>query len=207
MNSHGTKFRCLLAGVLAISIASAAACSDDDSSPGQAEESSEASEESASEDETQGEDDSTSEAETGEIPDPDFGEPGPLHGEDGRGSFRFGAASAATQIEDQNEHTDWYWFTLPSSQGGVGKGTPVGEAARGFSMALEDVSLVSDLALDDYRFSISWARIEPQRDQIEEAGLQHYDDFTSNTKLLLSIICGNIFVPVTSCLFLSLSHL
>lgn len=176
MDSRRTKFRPVLVGFLAVSLASAGACSDDDSNQSPDAEASEASEASSSEDETQADDDSTSESETGDIPDPDFGEPGPLHGEDGLGSFRFGAASAATQIEDQNENTDWYWFTLPSSQGGVGKGTPVGEAARGFSMALEDVSLIGDLALDDYRFSISWARIEPQRDQIEEAGLQHYDD-------------------------------
>jgi beta-glucosidase len=117
------------------------------------------------------------ESETGEAPDPDFGEPGPLSGGDGVGGFRFGAASAATQIEDQNENTDWYWFTLPTAEGGMGEGTPVGEAARGYSMALEDVQLLSALHLDDYRFSISWSRIEPQRDVIEEDGLAHYDAF------------------------------
>src|SRR5262249_1406190 len=35
-----------------------------------------------------------------------FGSPGPLSGAAGRGSFRFGAATAATQIEDMNPHTD-----------------------------------------------------------------------------------------------------
>lgn len=116
--------------------------------------------------------------ETGEpLPDPDFGEFGPLSGPEGRGSFRFGAASAATQIEDQNEHTDWWVFTLPLAEGGVGKGSHVGDAALGFTKAIDDVQLVTDLHLDSYRFSIEWARIEPQRDQIDEAGLAHYDAF------------------------------
>ena len=32
----------------------------------------------------------------------------------GKGSFRFGASSAATQIEDQDTNTDWYVFTQPA---------------------------------------------------------------------------------------------
>src|SRR5215467_5216170 len=40
----------------------------------------------------------------------------------GKGSFRFGVATAATQIEDQNKSTDWYLWTLPTAQGGLGKG-------------------------------------------------------------------------------------
>src|SRR4051812_18628285 len=39
-----------------------------------------------------------------------FGRFGPLSGDSGRGSFRFGVATAATQIEDMNTATDWYLF-------------------------------------------------------------------------------------------------
>ena len=102
---------------------------------------------------------------------------GALSGANGRGSFRFGAASAATQIEDENENTDWFVFTQPEDQGGLGKGTFVGEASRGYSMALGDVALLSEMGLDAYRFSISWARVEPQRDAIDEAALAHYGAF------------------------------
>ena len=102
---------------------------------------------------------------------------GALTGESGKGSFRFGAASAATQIEDQNQSTDWYVFTQPKADGGLGNGTFVGDAARGYSMALQDVGLMSELGLDAYRFSVEWARIEPQRDVIDEDALAHYDAF------------------------------
>src|SRR5262249_21785723 len=51
-----------------------------------------------------------------------FGPFGPLSGDSGRGSFRFGVATAATQIEDMNTHTDWYLWTLPVADGGMGQG-------------------------------------------------------------------------------------
>ncbi len=92
----------------------------------------------------------------------------------GKGSFRFGAASAATQIEDQNTTTDWYLWTQPPPEG-LGEGEFVGDAADGYTMAIEDVDLLAEMHLDSYRFSIEWARVEPQKDQIDEAALAHYD--------------------------------
>jgi beta-glucosidase len=111
----------------------------------------------------------------GGPPDPvEFPAIGPLVGERGRGSFRFGAATAATQIEDMNTATDWWVFTAPESMGGLGRHTFVGDAVRGYSRALEDVALLRMLRLDAYRFSMEWARIEPRRDAIDESALAHY---------------------------------
>lgn len=120
--------------------------------------------------------DTTAGSSTGE-PQSGFGEIGPLVGPDGEGSFRFGAASAATQIEDQNPGVDWYRWSLPVAEGGLGNGTFIGDAARGYTMAQADVALLSELGLDAYRFSLEWARIEPQRDVIDEDALAHYDAF------------------------------
>jgi beta-glucosidase/6-phospho-beta-glucosidase/beta-galactosidase len=103
---------------------------------------------------------------------------GPIAQPSGAGTFRFGAASAATQIEDENPNTDWYHWTQPEDEGGKGQGAAfVGDASMGFSKALEDVALLTELGLDSYRFSIEWARIEPQRDVIDEDALAHYDAF------------------------------
>jgi beta-glucosidase/6-phospho-beta-glucosidase/beta-galactosidase len=102
---------------------------------------------------------------------------GAVSGDAGKGSFRFGAASAATQIEDQNTTTDWYVWTQPETDGGLGKGTFVGDAVKGYSLAVQDIDLMVEMGLDSYRFSIEWARVEPQKDQIDEAALQHYSDF------------------------------
>lgn len=103
-----------------------------------------------------------------------FAAMGPLSGDAGRGSFRFGAATAATQIEDMNTRTDWYAWTAPAAMGGMGKGTFVGDAVMGYSMAQADLQLVKDMGLDSYRFSIEWARIEPIRDVIDETAIEHY---------------------------------
>ena len=95
----------------------------------------------------------------------------------GKGSFRFGVATAATQIEDQDTNTDWYAFTRPAADGGLGNGAAfVGDAVRGYSLALDDVALLQALHVDSYRFSIEWARVEPTRGNFDEAALQHYDD-------------------------------
>jgi beta-glucosidase len=103
-----------------------------------------------------------------------FGTIGPLAGDAGRGSFRFGAATAATQIEDMNTRTDWWAWTAPPSLGGLGKGTFVGDAVKGYTQALADLQLVSAMGLDSYRFSIEWARIEPMKDVIDESAIAHY---------------------------------
>lgn len=104
----------------------------------------------------------------------DFPPIGPLVGAAGEGSFRFGVATAATQIEDMNDATDWWAFTAPASMGGLGRGTFVGDAVRGYSNAVADVALLEQLHVDSSRFSVEWARVEPARDAIDEAALAHY---------------------------------
>ncbi len=105
-----------------------------------------------------------------------FGAVGPIEGASGRGGFRFGVATAATQIEETNERTDWWAWTAPTSEGGLGRGEYVGEAVRGYANAEADIALLTEMNLDSYRFSIEWARIEPERDVIDMAEVQHYRD-------------------------------
>ena len=102
--------------------------------------------------------------------------PGSTSAPSGRGSFRFGAATAATQIEDQNTHTDWYIWTAPPPLG-LGKSEFVDDAVMGYSKAMDDIKLLQDLHLDTYRFGIEWARIEPELGHFDESALKHYDDF------------------------------
>ena len=113
---------------------------------------------------------------TGPQADTPFPPMGPLVGDAGLGTFRFGAASAATQIEDSNETVDWWLWSTPMPDG-LGHGEFLGDASRGYSLALEDLDLIADLGLDTYRFSIEWARVEPERDVIDEEALAHYDAF------------------------------
>lgn len=104
-----------------------------------------------------------------------FGPRGPLSGEAGRGSFRFGAATAAAQIEDGLTRNDWYAWSLPVDQGGVGRVEEfVGDAAFGYSRAIDDVELLRQAALDAYRFNPDWSRIEPARDAVDAEAIAHY---------------------------------
>lgn len=107
----------------------------------------------------------------------DFPAIGSIDEPSGAGSFRFGASTAATQIEDQNPNVDWYVWTQPAPDG-IGRGSdPIGDAVRGYTMALEDVALMQEMNLDAYRFSVEWARVEPRRDEASEEALSHYDAF------------------------------
>ncbi len=105
-----------------------------------------------------------------------FGAVGPIEGAAGRGRFRFGVATAATQIEETNMRTDWWAWTAPEAMGGMARGTYVDDAVRGYANAQADVALVEEMNLDAYRFSIEWARIEPERDRIDMEAVQHYRD-------------------------------
>lgn len=102
---------------------------------------------------------------------------GSLSAASGKGSFRFGVSTAATQIEEVAAASDWALWSRPTAMGGLGKGMGyVGEASRGYSKATEDLALLSQLHVDSYRFSVEWSRVEPRRNQIDEAALQHYSD-------------------------------
>ncbi len=108
----------------------------------------------------------------------------------GKGSFRFGVASAATQIEDQNKATDWFVWTSPPPLG-LGKGTFIGDASKGYTLSIADIDLLAEMHLDSYRFSIEWARVEPVKDQIDEAALAHY------SALIDALIARNIRPMIT----------
>ncbi|WP_156754856.1 glycoside hydrolase family 1 protein [Actinokineospora pegani] len=92
----------------------------------------------------------------------------------GKGSFRFGVSSSATQIEDANPNTDWYRWSDPD---GLAKSPFVGDASGGYTRAIADVDLIARLGVDSYRFGVEWARIEPRRGEIDQAAVEHYSDF------------------------------
>jgi beta-glucosidase len=85
--------------------------------------------------------------------------------------FMIGAATAAHQVEGNNIHSD-YWaqelmphtsFTEPS-----------GEACDHYNRYEEDIRLMKEAGLNAYRFSIEWARIEPEEGKFDENEIEHY---------------------------------
>ena len=85
--------------------------------------------------------------------------------------FRWGAATAAHQVEGNNINADW-WVREHAPGGVVAE--PSGDACDSYHRYREDMSIVADLGLDSYRFSIEWARIEPERGFVSRAELDHY---------------------------------
>lgn len=85
--------------------------------------------------------------------------------------FLVGAATAAHQVEGNNIHSD-YWamehmkytsFTEPSL-----------DAVDHYNRYEDDIKMMADEGLNAYRFSIEWARIEPEQGKFDENEIEHY---------------------------------
>ncbi|MBK6885242.1 MAG: DUF2218 domain-containing protein [Tetrasphaera sp.] len=85
--------------------------------------------------------------------------------------FLFGVSTAGHQIEGDNVTSDT-WF-LEHQQPTVFR-EPSGTACNSYVLWESDLDLVADLHLDAYRFSIEWARVEPEEGVVDEAALAHY---------------------------------
>ncbi|GAA0941842.1 glycoside hydrolase family 1 protein [Actinocorallia libanotica] len=85
--------------------------------------------------------------------------------------FLFGASTAAHQIEGNNVNSDWWVF---ENREGSGVEEPSGDAADSYHRWPEDMDLLRDLGFTAYRFSVEWARIEPEPGRFSRAALDHY---------------------------------
>lgn len=87
--------------------------------------------------------------------------------------FLWGAATAAHQVEGGNSNSDiWLLENLPDHGGGFRE--PSGDAADHYHRYTNDIGLLAELGLNTYRFSVEWARIEPEPGLISAAALDHY---------------------------------
>ena len=85
--------------------------------------------------------------------------------------FIWGAATAAHQVEGNNinsdlwvlEHCDPTLFEEPSL-----------DACDHYHRFADDIRMLAGLGLNCYRFSIEWARIEPERGHFSRSALDHY---------------------------------
>ena len=85
--------------------------------------------------------------------------------------FFIGAATAAHQVEGSNVHSD-YW--LQEHMPHTSFTEPSGDACDHYSRYAEDIELLANAGLTAYRFSIEWARIEPEEGQFDETEIEHY---------------------------------
>ncbi|MDO5751929.1 glycoside hydrolase family 1 protein [Arthrobacter sp.] len=85
--------------------------------------------------------------------------------------FLWGAATAAHQIEGNNVNSNW-WVMEHTPDSTVVE--PSGDAADSYHRFADDIRLLAKLGLNSYRFSIEWARIEPERGFVSLAEIDHY---------------------------------
>ena len=85
--------------------------------------------------------------------------------------FLIGAATAAHQVEGNNVHSD-YWIQehLPHTS----FTEPSGVACDHYKRYEEDIRLLAEAGLNAYRFSIEWARVEPEEGKFDEREIEHY---------------------------------
>ncbi len=88
-------------------------------------------------------------------------------------NFFIGAATAAHQVEGNNIHSD-YWAQEQMVHTDFLE--PSGDAVDHYNRYEEDIRLMAGAGLNAYRFSIEWARIEPEEGKFEEKELEHYRD-------------------------------
>jgi beta-glucosidase len=92
--------------------------------------------------------------------------------------FVWGAATAAYQIEggwNEDGKGESIWDRFSHTPGKVAEGHTGDIACDHYHRWREDVSLMKDLGLKAYRFSISWARVLPDgRGRINQPGLDFY---------------------------------
>ncbi|MBU4213212.1 MAG: family 1 glycosylhydrolase [Actinobacteria bacterium] len=85
--------------------------------------------------------------------------------------FAWGSATAAHQIEGNNVNSDW-WEREHAP--GTTIAEPSGDACDSYHRFAQDMAILAEAGLGTYRFSVEWARIEPEKGFISQAGLDHY---------------------------------
>lgn len=82
--------------------------------------------------------------------------------------FYWGAATASYQVEGGIENTDW-------AQAALDERVPAcGLACDHYHRFNEDFAIAASLGHNAHRFSIEWARIEPEEGKFDPAAITHY---------------------------------
>ncbi len=96
--------------------------------------------------------------------------------------FAWGFAASAYQIEGaatEDGRGRSIWDTFARVPGAIADGSNGDVACDHYHRYAEDAALMADIGAKAYRFSVAWARIQPQgTGEVNEAGLDFYDRLT-----------------------------
>ncbi|XP_029009397.1 lactase-like b isoform X2 [Betta splendens] len=111
--------------------------------------------------------------------------------------FSWGAGSSAYQTEgawDKDGKGLSIWDVFSHKKGRIQHNETGDSSCEGYYKVKDDVSLMKELKLNHYRFSISWPRIMPtgvKSDHVNEKGIQYYDD-------LIDHLLDNQITPIVT---------
>ncbi|MHB8293083.1 MAG: GH1 family beta-glucosidase [Acidimicrobiales bacterium] len=92
--------------------------------------------------------------------------------------FRWGAATAAYQIEgavDEDGRGKSIWDTYSHTEGRINNGDTGDVACDHYHRFEDDIALMADLGIRNYRFSVAWPRVLPDGEgRVNAAGLDFY---------------------------------
>ena len=96
--------------------------------------------------------------------------------------FRFGAATSAYQVEGGIVDTNWNRWeeqkTRKDGQETIKRGERAGQACDMWNLfETVDLTLIQELGLGSFRFSVEWSRVEPTEGQYDEAALDRYESW------------------------------
>lgn len=82
--------------------------------------------------------------------------------------FLWGAATSSYQVEGRIENNDW------AQAARDGRVPMTGRACDQYNRYEEDFDIARELGQNAHRFSIEWARVEPEEGRFDEGAIEHY---------------------------------
>lgn len=102
--------------------------------------------------------------------------------------FMWGVATSGHQV-DGNASCQWVTFENKKNWRGKQRIEKSGVACDHWNRYKEDITLIKDLGIGAYRFSIEWGKIEPTEGFFDQDAINHYHDF-------IDCLLENNIVPV-----------
>mgnify|MGYP003393380747 CR=1 FL=1 len=86
-------------------------------------------------------------------------------------SFLWGVATSGHQVDGDNTKSDWWAW---EQEGNIEGGVRSGKATDHWNRFREDIALAASLGINSYRFSVEWARIEPEQGKLGREAIEWY---------------------------------
>lgn len=102
--------------------------------------------------------------------------------------FLWGTATAAHQVEGDNTGSDWWEW---EHRRGSPVAEPSGSAIEHYARYRDDVALIASLGFGLYRFSVEWARVEPEEGRFDSEAFRHY-------RAVVAAVRSNGMIPMVT---------